>query len=199
VGIKPGCLPLGLGTFLSPCRPAGPLLPAPPASRPWARGRGSSARQWGPRGLGEGGPLGGPEGREGSRLCRGGAAARRASLPLPPAPQSLFLIRVTGAVPARLPSVCKRLTRGPSLNPSGAGLRLFPGAPRIWRLEIFAASRRSLKPVAFVGRMVTALPCLPASPVRVTNLPTNSLWHNPDPFMPALPGTPVRVFLPLPR
>lgn len=108
--------------LLSPS--AWPLLPAPPVSQPWARSRGSFARHRGPRGLGgpQGGPEGGREEREGSRLDFSGAPAPRPALPSSSARQSLFLIRVSGAVPARLPSVCKRLTRGPSLNPLGAGL-----------------------------------------------------------------------------
>lgn len=110
--------------------PAKPLLSAPPASRPWACSRGSAARHWGPRGLG-GGPQDRLEG--GLRGGRGAASAAKElgpakPAPLPSAPRSLFLIRVMGAVPARLPSVCKRLTRGPALNPLGAGPGLLLGA-----------------------------------------------------------------------
>lgn len=63
--------------------PAKLLLPAPPASRPWACSRGSAARHWGPRGLGGSPGLarGRTEGREGRRLRRQGAEARQASPP----------------------------------------------------------------------------------------------------------------------
>lgn len=63
-GIKPGRLPARPRNILpslplarSPSRPpAKPLLPAPPASRPWACSRDSAARHWGPPGLGGGVP-----------------------------------------------------------------------------------------------------------------------------------------------
>lgn len=119
----------GLASEHSSLPTAKPLLPAPPAPRPWACSRSCAARHWGPRGL-EGGPRDELEG--GLRGGRGAASAAKElgparPAPLPSAPQSLFLIRVMGAVPAWLPSVCKRLTRGPALNPLGAGLGLLLG------------------------------------------------------------------------
>ena len=64
------------------------------------------------------------------------------ALPCALAPPSLFLIRVAGAVPARLPSVCKRLSLGPSLNPFGAGPEHSCGlGPQleVFRLKVAAA------------------------------------------------------------
>lgn len=115
---------LGLGTFFSPARQASSPCP----SRLAALGLQPGQRR---TSLGSPGAGGGPQdGLEGG--LRGGRGAVSAAkelgparqAPLPSAPQSLFLIRVMGAVPARLPSVCKRLTRGPALNPLGAGLGL---------------------------------------------------------------------------
>lgn len=136
--------PLGLGTFFSPRRPG---FFSPPLRR---RGPGLSAgaaphvtgvpRGWGvPRaGQREGG-------RGGGRAVASAAAElgpAGPALPCAPAPPSLFLIRVAGAVPARLPSVCKRLSGGPSLNPFGAG----PGRScglgpelEVFRLKVAAA------------------------------------------------------------
>lgn len=119
---------LGLGTFFSPARQASPPCP----SRLAALGLQPGQRR---TSLGSPGAGGGPQdGLEGGLRGGRGAASAATELeparpaPLPSVPQSLFLIRVMGAVPARLPSVCKRLTRGPGLNPFGAGLELLLGA-----------------------------------------------------------------------
>lgn len=127
-GIKPGPLPARPRNILLSRPPSLSSLPLPP------RGPGLAAGA-APHVIGVPGGWGGPQdGLEGGLRGGRGAASAAKELeparpaPLPSVPQSLFLIRVMGAVPARLPSVCKRLTRGPGLNPFGAGLELLLGA-----------------------------------------------------------------------
>lgn len=189
--------PLGLGTFFSP-RPPG--LFSPPLQR-CSPGLGAGAA---PHVTGVPGGWGVPRAgqREDGREGRGSASATAElqppgpALPSFPARLSLFLIRVTGAVPARLLSVCKRLTRGPSLNPLGAGLGARRGrgpGPEGFRLKNTAACREVSSVPSSWGEMVTSH----SVPYPNHESRTNSLIQQ-ELSMPAFLETPVRVFLPPP-